>query len=215
MQWVQSRNLGVWKGILCFLSNNVIVSTEILLSLLITTFFRAVKIEKVKKKITELFENRWQWKSQWISVLILDGTLSVFKVSCLLSLQKATLEVQPSTVLWIWHMGHCMTLHIMWSRSVQENKYTLLCTTQRKLFQRSIAKKPIQHIKRRLRNYLITAYVFLRRKALINKGLFSLEEKGKSSKNQWKLKPGKFNLRKRHKYQRVRVINHWKKIISV
>ena len=37
-------------------------------------------------------------------------------------------------------------------------------------------------MKRRLRNYLITAYVFLRKKALINKGLFSLEEKGKSSK---------------------------------
>lgn len=39
----------MWKGILRFLSNSVIVSTEILLSLLITTFFRAVKIEKVKK----------------------------------------------------------------------------------------------------------------------------------------------------------------------
>lgn len=70
-------------------------------------------------------------------------------------------------------------------------------------------------MKRRLRNYLITAYVFLRRKTLINKGLFSLEEKGKSSKTQWKVKPGKYNLSIRHKYQRVRAINHWKKIISV
>lgn len=34
----------------------------------------------------------------------------------------------------------------------------------------------------RPRNYLITAYLFLRRKTLINKGLFSLEEKGKSVK---------------------------------
>ena len=40
----------MWKGILLFLSYSVIVSTEILLSLLITACFRAVKIEKVKKK---------------------------------------------------------------------------------------------------------------------------------------------------------------------
>lgn len=70
-------------------------------------------------------------------------------------------------------------------------------------------------MKKKLRNYLITAYIFLRRKILINKGLFTLHEKGKSSKNQWKLKPGKFNLGIRQNYQGVRVINHWKMIISV
>lgn len=40
----------MWKGILLFLSYSVIVSTEILLSLLITAWFRAVKTENVKKK---------------------------------------------------------------------------------------------------------------------------------------------------------------------
>jgi len=107
-------------------------------------------------------------------------------------------------------------VHIMWSRSEQEYKYTLLLRNEKKLFQSSIAKsKPIQPVKRRLRNYLITTYVILRRKTLINKGLSSLEEKGKSSKNQWKLKPGKFILGTRYKYQRMRVISYWKKIISV